>query len=125
MGLGAVAPALLILWFLVGHPLALYADTLDEFDASGGADELTRKTRTGSATPLPDPLGAPDEESPRLYDTDWILGRVEGLAALGQALQVRSTVILKRLSGTQRPPLLFPLQVAPPSSRDGEPPHAA
>ena len=63
----SIATILLLLWFLAGHPLALYADTQDDFDGLGGAEELTRKSRADIAAPLPDPLQAPDDEGRRLH----------------------------------------------------------
>lgn len=121
----SIATALLLLWFMAGHPLALFADVQDEFDASGGAEQLTRKGRSDIGAPLPDPLQAADDEGRRLHAPWAVTGRLGGRAALTDSLQVYSALTLKRLSRPQIPTLLFPLQVAPPSCRDGEPPHAA
>lgn len=120
-----IATILLLLWFLAGHPLALYADIQDDFDGLGGAEELTRKSRADVAAPLPDPLQAPDDEGRRLHAPWAIGGKWGGGDALADSLRVYSTLTLRRLSRPQSPPLLFPLQLAPPSGRDGEPPHAA
>lgn len=120
----SVATALLLLWFLVGHPLALYADTLDDLDGPSGAEELSRKTRADVAAPLPDLLQAADDEGRRLQIPWATIEQWGAGAALAATLQVNSTLALRRLSRQQSPPLLFPLQVAPPSCPDGEPPHA-
>jgi len=124
-GVRSLTTALLLLWFLAGHPLTLYADTLDDFDGLGGTDELTRKTRADVAVPLPDPLRTAEEDSRRPQGPPAVVGQLEGVAALAEALQLWCTATLKRLSRAERPPLFVPLQIAPPSCRDGEPPHAA
>lgn len=123
----SLATVLLLLWFLAGHPLALYADTQDDFDGPGGAENLTREGRADVAARLPDPLQGADDEGRRLHAPWATTGGLGGRAGLTDSLQVSSTLILKRLSRPQTPPLLFPLQVAPSSSscRDGEPPHTA
>lgn len=124
LGSRYLGAAFLLSWFLAGHPLALYADTLDDFEGPAGPDELTRKTRADLAVPFPDPGWADDDDSRRLHAPRAIVGQLEGVAALAEALQLRSFVTLKRLSRARRPASLRPLQIAPPSCPDGEPPHA-
>lgn len=116
---------ILFSWFLVGHPLALYADSLDELDGPAASDGLARKTRADIAVPLPDPLQPTDEDNRRLHPHGATVARLEGIAALEKMVGVRAAVTLRRLSTVQSPPRLFPIQVAPSSCRDGEPPHAA
>ncbi|MGH7406802.1 MAG: hypothetical protein ACREKF_02180, partial [Candidatus Methylomirabilales bacterium] len=124
-GARSVGAAFLLSWFLVGHPLALYADTLDDFEGLGGADALTRKTKADFSALLPDPVRADDDDNRRLHAPRTIVGQLEGVAALAEILQIRSTITLKRLSCAQRPVPLIPLRIAPSAGQDGEPPHAA
>lgn len=124
-GVRSLTTALLLLWFLAGHPLTLYADTLDDFDGVAGAEQMARKSATDSAVPLPDPAQGPDDDGRRLHALPATAGALDGVAALVHTLRVRSAAILKRLSTPQRHHLPLPLKIAPVSCRDGEPPHAA
>lgn len=121
----SLVAAFLLLWFVAGQPLALYAESLDDFDGGGGAEQMTGKTGAGSAAPLPDPAQDRDDDGRRLHALPATADALDGATALAHTLRVRSAAILKRLSTPRRHPLLLALQIAPVSCRDGEPPHAA
>lgn len=114
----------LLLWFVTGQPLALYAESLDDFDGVGGAEQMTRRNGADSLGPLPDPGQGPDDDGRRLRALPTTAGTLNEVATLAQTLRFRSTAIVKRLSTPQRQPLPLPLQIAPLSCRDDEPPHA-
>lgn len=120
-----VAATFLLLWFVAGQPLGLYAESLDDFNGLGGAEQMTRRSGADPLAPLPDPAQGPDDDGRRLRALRATARALDGVAALAHTLRVRSAAILKRLSTPQRPPLPLPLQIAPVSCRDGEPPHPA